>query len=468
MISIHYKTADPYRIYGINHFMLKYGLRVGYNRDSEINIIYGLQKEMDGFIIRIIENEMLNDICGYLKINKEKIPLFERPVRLDGEPLVTYTEEGNEYPCVVYEDSVITIGFDIFNEIGHLLSGNLEHFWRKNNNKSKELMRIPVVDCYEEILFGCIKFANNQLNIRTEYKPFWPDGKKFAVCLTHDVDRVKKTFQYATNIIRYLYKGKIRLAFTQVLSFLKKENPYWNFERIMEIERKLGAKSTFFFLNERQKVNWLSPKEWKLYRGRYNIKDPEIVDMIQRLDREGWEIGIHGSYNSYKDIEMLEKEKKILEKIVGKKVHGISQHYCNLEVPKTWEFHEKLELKYDSSIGFVSDMGFRYGTCFPFHPFNPKKGKILSVWELPISIMDNACSYDHENVWKEILDILNNVERYNGVLVLRWHQSVFNEREFPLRSKIYEKLIEICKERNAWITTARDLVEWLNARERMS
>ncbi|GAH60430.1 unnamed protein product, partial [marine sediment metagenome] len=32
-----------------------------------------------------------------------------------------------------------------------------------------------------------------------QYKTMWPDNKRFAVCLTHDVDRVKKTYQYITH-----------------------------------------------------------------------------------------------------------------------------------------------------------------------------------------------------------------------------------------------------------------------------
>ena len=63
------------------------------------------------------------------------------------------------------------------------------------------------------------------------------------------------------------------------------------------------------------------------------------------------------------------------------------------------------------------------------------------------------------------MEIINTVERYNGLLLLRWHQAVFNEREFPGRSKIYERIIETCKERGAWITNAYNVAKWLRMRE---
>lgn len=471
MISLHYDAKDPYRIYGIEHFIQKYGIPVSFNTESDVNIIYSKSfKGINKINIRIIENEMQNDVSGYLRIGSEKIPLLEKPIGLkNGEPLVTFAnqEDENEYPCVIADGNIITIGFDIFNEVGHILSGYLEPFWKANNLKSKRLMSIPVVDCYEKILFDCLMHASKRLNTQLNYKPFWPNGKKFAVCLTHDVDRVKKTFQYATHTIRHLKKGEIGMALVQWSSLLRSENPYWNFDEIMEIERNLGVKSTFFFLNEQRKTCLFSPGVWKLYWGRYDIKDAKIVEMIKKLDAEGWEIGIHGSYNSYRDLKRLEEEKNVLEGLLGKKVHGISQHYCNLNIPETWEYHEKLGLAYDSTIGFVTDIGFRRGTCHSFHPFNPAECRTLSLWELPVIIMDNACSCGKREVWREIIDILNNVEKYNGVLLLRWHQEVFNELACPERLKIYKKIIGICKEKDAWITNADNIVKWLTTRERL-
>ena len=52
-------------------------------------------------------------------------------------------------------------------------------------------------------------------------KPKWPDDKKFAVCLTHDVDRVKKTYQYFTRFMRFLEKLKMQNAFNEIFCFLK-------------------------------------------------------------------------------------------------------------------------------------------------------------------------------------------------------------------------------------------------------
>ena len=127
------------------------------------------------FTYYITENELRGDICGYLKIENEKVPLFEKAMRLD--------------------------------ESGENLTGYLEHFWEMKENKHEKLAKIPVVDYYEKILFDCLLFAFRRLNLSLKYKPFWQDGKKFAMCLTHDVDRVHKSYQYITHFLRHL-KGR--------------------------------------------------------------------------------------------------------------------------------------------------------------------------------------------------------------------------------------------------------------------
>lgn len=471
MISVCFDTEDPYSIYGFHHFIQKYSFpfKIIRKEKSRIDLLYDNSEQNIDLNIQIKENEIKNDIRGWIKTKNESAPLFETPsdLILEGDSLVLYSNGVEEYPCIVQRDNNLIIGFGIFKEIGHILHGHLESLWISQHiDEMDKISKIPIVDVYEKIMFDCLHLCFHKHNIYLAYKHFWPNGKKFAVCLTYDVDRVKKTFQYVTHTIRHLKKGEINKAFTQMLSLLRRENPYWNFDKIMETEKRLGVKSTFFFLNEQRKASLFAPREWKLYLGRYDIEDPEIVKAMKKLDAEGWEIGVHGSYNSYRDLKMLEEEKRVIEKLIGKKVHGISQHYCNLDIPGTWEYHEKIELVYDATMGFVNEIGFRYGTCFPFHPFNAVKGRTLSLWELPIIIMDTACSFEKRGVWKECINVLNSVEKYNGVMLLRWHPTVFNEQEFPGRSEIYERIIEICKEKDAWITTTSSIAEWLTQREK--
>ena len=294
--------------------------------------------------------------------------------------------------------------------------------------------------------------------------PKWPYEKEFVLCLTHDVDRVKKEYQYFTRFSRFLKRLQMKNAFEEVFSFLKFyfsnnpiNDPYWNFEQIMEIERKYDVRSTFFFLNESGKINIFEPETWKLYLGRYNIKDSKIIKMIKKMDLEGWEIGLHGSYKSYKDINLLKKEKEELEKNSGKQIYGVRQHYLNLEVPRTWKLQDE--------IGFEYDASFRIGDCienanklyFPFHPLNS------AFLEIPLAIMDTALFSGDKNIeeiWNIVKKIVEAVEKQNGVLVVLWHQRVFNEKEFPNQSNIYEELIKLCKEKNAWITNAGEIKQW--------
>jgi len=295
-------------------------------------------------------------------------------------------------------------------------------------------------------------------------KSKWPDDKKFAVCLTHDVDRVKKTYQYFTRSGRFLKRMQIKDAFNEIFSFSKlyfrkdcEKDPYWNFERIMDIERKLDVKSTFFFLYESGKISIFKPRTWKLYLGRYNIKNPKIVKIIKRLNSEGWEIGLHGSYESYKNKDLLKKEKGDLEKILGHQVYGIRQHYLNLDIPITWEIQEELGFKYDSSFGFRDRIGFKENRYFPFHLVDS------SFLEIPLSIMDTALFSRYNslmNIWEECERIVEIAERKGAVLSLSWHQRSFNEKDFPDRIKIYGDLIKLCEEKKAWITTAGEIRQW--------
>ncbi|MCK5180491.1 MAG: polysaccharide deacetylase family protein [Candidatus Omnitrophica bacterium] len=280
-----------------------------------------------------------------------------------------------------------------------------------------------------------------------------PPDKNFLVWLSHDVDRVHKTFFHAL-----YYAVKDRKA-GHITSFFSQDDPYWNFKSIMALEDRYNVKSTFFFLNESMNASIFHPYSFILAKGRYAITDPAIQARIRELDGNGWEIGVHGSYRSFSDKALLEKEKSELEKIIGHPVKGIRQHYLNMNIPETWEIHQELGFQYDASFGLTKDISWRDDIYYPFRPFN----NTFTVF--PMTIMDSALfkKYkDTETIWQKCLEIIDKAQKKKTLLSLLWHQRVFNEHDFPGYTEIYERLIKECKRRDAQFCIGENIHQYIS------
>ena len=222
----------------------------------------------------------------------------------------------------------------------------------------------------------------------------------------------------------------------------------------MEIEEKMGLRSTFFFLNETYPVSLLRPASWRLGLGYYNMTDPSVKQVIKTLDAQGWEIGLHSSYLSYKDPDLLSREKKDLETIVGHPVLGVRQHYLNLD-ENTWLRQAEAGFLYDASYGYTRDIGFKEGK---YNPFTPMIGRRFYV--VPLALMD-SCVMSRVNPLREAMNIVELAEERKTCLVLNWHQRMFNEKEFPGYLRIYLELIEACKRKKAVFYTIGEHVRAL-------
>ena len=282
------------------------------------------------------------------------------------------------------------------------------------------------------------------------------DDYEFSLCLTHDVDRVHKSFQCPYYAIKKRDLSQLKPLFTSV-------NPWWQFENIMKLEEKLGVRSSFYFLNEQRlfkdkKIKELiKPSKWKIYFGRYDIKSPEIKDVIKKLDNGGWEIGIHGSYESYNDKKRLKYEKEVLKETVGSDILGGRQHYLNLDNLQTWKHHRDIGLKYDSTLGSTTDYGFNFGYDIQ-HPFDDDF-TVFPVTIMDSTLMNNTSSV--EEAWKECKKVLEEAKRNNAIMTIIWHQRVFNEKDFSGYREIYEKMIKKAQEMGAWVGPAGEVYEML-------
>jgi hypothetical protein len=264
------------------------------------------------------------------------------------------------------------------------------------------------------------------------------------VALTHDVDRTKKTYQYLTRFLKSIKTGNFVDALYHITPQLKKE-PYWDIYDIANLEDSYGLRSTFFILDESIRFNPFNPETFPLAVGRYNMFEPKIKEAILYLDSRGWEIGLHGSFLSYNNKELLGREKARLESIVGHSVIGTRQHHLNLD-DTTWKIQEELGLKYDSTWGDNYDIGIKEGKIRPFYPNQTR----FTVF--PLTIMDSSfMPLGEKEKWNRVYQLMDIIEENEGVMVINFHNCVFNEREFPGYKTAYVKIIEAAIKRNAKI-----------------
>jgi peptidoglycan/xylan/chitin deacetylase (PgdA/CDA1 family) len=273
----------------------------------------------------------------------------------------------------------------------------------------------------------------------------------FTVCLSHDVDRIRKTIQYVTHFIAALRTGNTSLARYHLYSLLLKDH-YWCFNDIMSLESGYGIRSTFFFLNETYPLNLLNPKSYRYAVGYYDIFNPRVANAIQRLDRCGWEVGLHGSFLSYTSNRLLKTEKAELERILGHRVAGIRQHYLNLD-SRTWERQADAGFAYDASFGYTDAIGFRDGAYRAFRPFADRDFHVV-----PLAMMD-SCLMKLADPFGAAVRLIQQARDKGAVLVLNWHQRMFNEKEHPGYRRLYSFIIEECRRRDASFQTIGDYLK---------
>ncbi|EMA45355.1 polysaccharide deacetylase family protein [Halococcus saccharolyticus] len=278
---------------------------------------------------------------------------------------------------------------------------------------------------------------------------------EFALCLTHDVDRPYKTY-------RAIYDALNERDPSQLAAFRPGHNPYWQFESLMALEDDLGVRSAFYFLSEPGLPNrpfrqWCNPRYWIEHLGRYDVESTDLTNIIQALDAGGWEVGLHGSFDSFDDRERLADEKAKIERALGHEVTGGRQHFLNLTPGKeTWGHHRAIGLNYDSSLGSSTEYGFQHG----YEPLRPFDDEFVVF---PLTAMETALVEDgnFEAAWDACESLLAEAADNDAVMTVLWHPRLLSD-DFPGYRELYRRLIERALELGAWVGPPGDLYERLD------
>jgi peptidoglycan/xylan/chitin deacetylase (PgdA/CDA1 family) len=285
--------------------------------------------------------------------------------------------------------------------------------------------------------------------IRFEY----PGGKRYAMCLTHDVDMVRTTIfgtaERAARAVRNHDFRRLGEAASQLLGrFDKRSDPYRNFSEVIDMEDKFGARSSFFFLARR------------FWDGGWTYNIEELKDELRNIANAGWEVGLHGSPQSVEDLGALQEERRRLETCLGRSVAGYRSHFLRFKLPNTWENLAKTGFEYDTTYGTPYCVGFRNGMCHPFRPYNVQTNRLVEILEIPLNIMDfSLARYMHVSEdagWDITRELIETSKRLGGVVTVLWH----NNYTDTFGKSFYRKILDYGSKTGAWMTSAQEISTW--------
>jgi hypothetical protein len=329
------------------------------------------------------------------------------------------------------------------------------------------LGQAPLAELLADVVHEALARLAGQTNTAlAERRSPWPGGAKFACHLSHDVDTIGGRYQmwrrYAMWGARYVrdrlagresaqeHLGRIRRWWNEP------GDPHYCVPKLLELEGKYGATSTFYFFCNRT-ASTRGQKASRMYR----IQDKLPRQAVSLIVRNGWEAGVHGTYCTHTDARVMAEHRRRLEKIAGEQIVGIRQHYLHLAVPETWRAQQQAGFAYDATLGWNFDVGLRAATCRPFQIWDCRQQCKMGLYELPMTHQDAALGlrFGPPETWLAGLsDMLGRIENVGGAASILLHPNRMDGVDFPGQPEFYEDLLGLLKGRGAFVRSGRDII----------
>jgi peptidoglycan/xylan/chitin deacetylase (PgdA/CDA1 family) len=366
----------------------------------------------------------------------------------DGVPILFAGDKRSVYET----EKCLTTDFDIVGSAFFLLTRYEEYLITSRDQhgrfsaKSSVLsgtgaQRMPLVNLYSRLLRDWLQKVFEMAKDERQHN-------RFHYLLTHDIDHLR-LFSGLCGELRKLGSLLIRrrsvvksvrfLSEKVQASFGDHPDPYQTLDYLMDRSEERGAVSTFLFMTARD-----DPRD-----GSYAPDTPQLNQAVQAVLRRGHEIGLHGSYRSSCDAEALAQQKRILEVVAGREVSLLRQHYLRFVAPDSWQSQSQAGFDVDFSLGYAEEIGFRAGTATPFLPFDLRQRRRIDILEFSNIIMDGTLfepqymALTMAEAMAQCSEIINQVRRVNGVLVLLWHNSSLTDFLEPGWRTFYSELLSL-------------------------
>ena len=279
------------------------------------------------------------------------------------------------------------------------------------------------------------------------------------ILLTHDVDAIRKTAAirlkqsafHACNALRFAVRGRPGAAVERLAAafrFFFGAADYWHFDEVRRVEEQARIRSCFYVYGGDPSRHSLKQA---LFDPAYDAREPRLACELRVLAEHGWQVGLHQSFEAWRDGSVMAEEMSRVAHAVGQRVTLCRQHWLRFSWRDTWKAQQAAGLEADATLGFNDRPGFRNGAALRFHPWDEEAGAPLRLESLPMVLMDSHL-YDYagladEERLREMRRWIEEVRATGGTATVLWHVHVLG-RDYGWKPG-FEALLALLDPRDA-------------------
>lgn len=390
------------------------------NRSQRQSYIFDLIfKQLLGIDYQIIEEVIEGKYLNYTNIESD-FSFFAHDYLLDNSVSQPFFEEGiyleKHFPF--YSGNQFTLPFDPFSTCFYFVSRheelNSKELDEHNRYKSEASFLIkngwqfiPIVNYISDLLKIEIE-KYFQITIQQTYP--------YTVYPTLDIDN---GYAFYGRSIKYSFLKSIAKFDFKDLKIKYKASkdsvidPFNTHLEIIQLLKDFNNK-TVFFLTEKGEMN-------------SNICFDKINSIVNLYKGNGFEIGIHPSYDS----SSIQSETQKLEALIKQKVTQSRHHFIKTHPHSDYVSLSKMGIKEDFSMGYAKVNGFRAGICIPYKWFDIQLNKEINLLVQPFYFMDATFIFHTSKDLKQALEEINNitqqVKSYKGQMSFVFHNESLSD-----------------------------------------
>jgi hypothetical protein len=206
-------------------------------------------------------------------------------------------------------------------------------------------------------------------------------------------------------------------------------DPNWNFAWYMSTLESHGHRGIFYFIPTSGTTQ---------FDCTYSLTERRMQELLKSLSDRGHQIGMHGSYTTYRNAALMKRERMSLIDAcrsagAAAAVRGNRQHYLRWDAGQTADHLEHAGFTYDSSGGYADNPGFRYGTTRTFPMWSWIRQAPLKLRQHPLILMEGSViSYLKLGYSAEAFDLMRRLKKAAlkyGDFTMLWHNSSLSTTE---------------------------------------